>query len=243
MKFTAILAATALATVHGQDVCDILPGMVSLDTQDNQCCGAAIVLVASGAIAGGMGGIIPGCLLDGYADFFPDGCTDCTGSNDAGITNCVDGKSPAIENVVPASVYLCCTEIDGVLCEASIVAGAGTGSGGMNGQVIGGFDGDNDGHVDLCADVPCGTPSPPTPSPPTSQPTNSPPTNSPTPAPPTNAPTAEPTASPTMAPPTLEPTLSPTPSPTVPISGASSTSVSMSFVAGVILAGVVAARS
>lgn len=191
MKFTAIVAAAAVGSVQSQLTCDVLPGMVSLDTQDNECCGAAIALVSAGAIAGGMGGMLAGaCLhMTNYAEFFPDGCTDCTQEGDAElIASCTPGSSPTLTTMAAAQVALCCKEVEGGLCHESIVAGAATGAGAMNSQVVGGFDADGDGSVDLCADITCGTPSPPTPSPPTDAPTPSPPTNAPTPAP-TVAPT------------------------------------------------------
>jgi hypothetical protein len=184
MKFTAIVAAAAVGSVQSQLVCDVLPGMVSLDTQDNECCGAAIALVSAGAIAGGMGGMLGGaCLhMGNYAEFFPDGCTDCTPPGDAeNIPSCTAGSSPTLTTMAAAQVALCCKEVEGGLCHRSIVAGAGTGAGAMNSQVVGGFDEDGDGDVDLCAEIECV-------SGPSFAPTASPPTNAPTPAP-TLAPT------------------------------------------------------
>jgi hypothetical protein len=182
MKFTHALFAAVVGSVQSQLTCDVLPGMVSLDTQDNECCGAAIVLVSAGAIAGGMGGMLGGaCLhMTNYAEFFPDGCTDCTQPGDDDIERYTPGSSPTLTTMAAAQVALCCKEVGGGFCHQAIVAGAATGAGAMNSQVAGGFDWDGDGNVDLCADAWCGPTAPPTPAPPTASPTPAPPTASPT---------------------------------------------------------------
>lgn len=223
MKFTAIVAAAAAGCVQAQLVCDVLPGMVSLDIQDNQCCAAAIVVVAGGAISTGQGGMLGGKCLHtenaAYAAFFPDGCTDCTQPGDAeNIPNCIPNGTPSIPDSMAGLEILCCKEVEGVLCHQSIVAGAGTGSGGVNGMVVGAMDADADGGVDACATVVCPAP---TPSPPTHMPTASPPTKTPTHAP-TDPPTLSPTATPTT---TATPTI---------MSGASTTALSL--VAGAVCA-------
>jgi hypothetical protein len=141
-----------------QQVCDWLPGMVSFDTQDNECCGAAIAIVSAEAIAGGMGDMLGGaCLhMTNYADFFPDGCTDCAQPGDAeNIPWCTPGSSPTLTTLAAAQVALCCKEVEGGLCHQSIVAGATTGAGAMNSQFVGAFDWDGDGNLDLCAEVEC----------------------------------------------------------------------------------------
>jgi len=225
MKLTPVLAlaASALYTVtDAQLVCDVLPGMVSLDTQADECCGAGIILVSAGAIGGGMGGMLGGkCLHMGkYASYFPGGCTDCKGPNDSAITKCTAGSSPTLEMMMAARTIMCCSEYPdyGGLCQTAIIKGAKTGSGAMNSQVVGGFDSNGDGVMELCAEVTCpaaGTAAPTMA--PTKAPTKEPkpPTDAPTkaPTPPTNKPTMAPTKAPT--PPTNKPTKAPTKAPTM----------------------------
>ena len=147
MKLTrslALAASTLYAVTDAQQVCDVLPGMVSIDTQADECCGAAIILVSAGAIGGGMGGMLGGkCLhMAKYSQYFPGGCTDCTGPNDSQITKCTKGSSPTLESMMAAQRVMCCNEYPdyGGLCQTAIIKGSKTGSGAMNGQVVGGFD-------------------------------------------------------------------------------------------------------
>jgi hypothetical protein len=238
MKLTPTLAlvASTLHAVTAQKTCDVLPGMVSLDKQNDECCGAAIALISAGAIGAGMGGMLGGkCLhMTNYAQYLPLGCTDCKGPNDSAITKCAPGSSPKLETLMAAKQIMCCNQYAdfGGLCEAAIIKGAATGAGAMNSQVVGGFDSNKDGKMELCADAVCVVAAPPSGAPtkaPTKAPISAPtqPTNKPTkaptksPTPPTKAPTKTPTKTPTKkptmspTPPTKAPTKKPTKTPTM----------------------------
>jgi hypothetical protein len=169
MKLTptlALVASTLYAVTDAQLVCDVLPGMVSLDKQADECCGAAIALISATAIEVGMRSLLQGkCLhMDKYSQYFPEGCTDCKGPNDSMIKQCAAGSSPKLEVMAAAQKVVCCKEYAdyGGLCGDAVIKGGGTGYGAMNGQVLGGFDANKDGHVDLCATVQCVAAAPPT---------------------------------------------------------------------------------
>jgi hypothetical protein len=165
MKFAAVIAFS-LGAANAQRVCDIIPGMVSIDTQNDECCGAAIILVTAGAIGGGMGGMLGGeCShMQHYSQYFPEGCTDCNGPNDSGILKCTAGSSPKLEVLHAARHVACCNVYTdyGGSCQSAIINGAKTGAGAMNGQVIGGFDANKDNLLDLCSEFACPTDPPPT---------------------------------------------------------------------------------
>jgi hypothetical protein len=109
MRVTAVVAATAFVCVQGQLVCDMLPGMVNLDIQNDPCCGATIAIISAGAIMQNMGALLGDTCrhMISYAEYFPDGCTDCTEDGDDQIPNCYAGSSPSLVTMAAASTFLC----------------------------------------------------------------------------------------------------------------------------------------
>ena len=101
LKFLAVMLAVACLAQQANScagpaqVCDVLPGMVSLDVQDVKCCGAATVSIVAGAIGSGMGFMLGGQCLHEAAGCFP-ACTDCTQEGDA-----VTAKSPPAPRISP----------------------------------------------------------------------------------------------------------------------------------------------
>jgi hypothetical protein len=167
MKFAAVLALS-LGGANAQLVCDIiLPNMVSIDIQNDECCAAANVLLSASVIASGQGMMLQGqCLHQRqYSQYFPEGCTkDCAGPTDDAILNCVAGSSPKINVLYAAQHVACCNVYEdyGGSCQSAIFAGAKTGTGGMNAVAFGEFDQNGDHVMDFCVDFPCPTDPPPT---------------------------------------------------------------------------------
>ncbi len=165
MKLTPILAlatSTLHAVTDAQKTCDVLTGLLSLDTQADECCGATTAYISALMIEGGMAGMFAGkCLhMTNYAEYFPEGCTDCKGPNDSQISKCTPGSSPKVEVFMAALTVICCNEYTdyGGLCQTAILKGVATGSGAFNAQVGGGMDPNKDGLIDYCSQVTCDCP-------------------------------------------------------------------------------------
>merc|ERR1719421_162470 len=131
-----LLSAIFLSLVAGDGhmaECTPLPGMVALDQQVVECCSQASALIAKGAMDKGMGAMVPQCYTE---------CTD-------------DGKTPTEAAQGVAAYTVCCVDVGGQTCGASILAGGNTGGGSMNAMVMGAFDEDQDGVMDMCSELNC----------------------------------------------------------------------------------------
>jgi len=118
------------APAEGFPVVDCIPlaNMVAIGKLTSECCWAAQANIASGAIAMGMGNMIPECLAGPTADF----CDPA------------DGITPLSAVLDYAGLHLCCRmghpDTPTIPCGQQMILNAATESAAMNGQVVGGFD-------------------------------------------------------------------------------------------------------
>jgi hypothetical protein len=174
MKFAVVLALSFGAT-NAQLVCNVLPSVgASAGIQQDECCAAALIHISALFISWGAPQYAGGqCLhMNQYSQYFPEGCTDCTGPYDSQM-KCVPGITPTVEVTDAARQVLCCNNYEfygrgGQLCKSAILAGMQTQMPSNPGDLFSVFESD----FLRCSDVTCGGPPPPRTFSPTKSPTS-----------------------------------------------------------------------